>query len=148
MAKRTKTHQASDYCLDVLSGDDDLFQWFLLCYLFGKPIRSGAAVTTWEIFIERELDNPWAIAQATDGKLVNALRMGGYSRYQHVTSDGLKKCMKQLIDRYEGSLMLMLESSNDEDEFSTRLQKLHGVGPKITEIFMTEVVEFFARRVE
>lgn len=47
-----------------------------------------------------------------------------------------------------GSLQLMLESSEDEDQFAKRLQKLHGVGPKVAEIFMREVEEIFARRVE
>jgi 3-methyladenine DNA glycosylase/8-oxoguanine DNA glycosylase len=42
----------------------------------------------------------------------------------------------------------MLDSSMDEDEFSKRLQKLYGVGPKTAEIIMRETEEFFARRVE
>jgi 3-methyladenine DNA glycosylase/8-oxoguanine DNA glycosylase len=42
----------------------------------------------------------------------------------------------------------MCESSMDEEEFSKRLQKLYGVGPKTAEIFMRETEEFFARRVE
>jgi 3-methyladenine DNA glycosylase/8-oxoguanine DNA glycosylase len=42
----------------------------------------------------------------------------------------------------------MMENSLDEDEFSKRLQKLYGVGPKIAEIFMRETEEIFARRVE
>ena len=56
--------------------------------------------------------------------------------------------MDRLIREYEGSLWLMLESSADETEFSKRLQKLHGVGPKVAEIFMRETEEAFARRVE
>lgn len=56
--------------------------------------------------------------------------------------------MKQLIDEYGGSLLFMLENSNDDAEFSKRLQELYGVGPKIAEIFTRETEEFFARRVE
>jgi len=56
--------------------------------------------------------------------------------------------MQQLVDFYEGSLNLMIQDSFDEDEFSKRLQKLYGVGPKTAEIFMRETEEFFARRVE
>ena len=143
-----KQHFAADYNLDVLSGDDDMFRWFLLCYLFGKPIQSGVAVATWRLFVEEKLDNPWAIAGASDRQLVRLLHRGGYARYQHVTAHGLQVCMKRLIDDYEGSLNLMLENSLDEDEFSKRLQQLYGVGPKIAEIFMREVEEVFARRVE
>jgi 3-methyladenine DNA glycosylase/8-oxoguanine DNA glycosylase len=42
----------------------------------------------------------------------------------------------------------MIESSENDDELSKRLQKLYGVGPKTAEIFMRETEEFFARRME
>ena len=125
-----------------------MFKWFLLCYLFGKPIRSDTAVDTWRLFIEEQLDTPWAIEKASDRQLVRVLHRGGYTRYQHVTAHGLKVCMQKLIREYDGSLYMMLESSMDEDEFSKRLQKLHGVGPKVAEIFMRETEEVFARRAE
>lgn len=142
------SHTAADFDLDVLSGDTDMFRWFLLCYLFGKPIQSSVAVTTWRLFIEEKLDTPWAIVQASEARLLSVLRRGGYTRYQYVAAQGLPKCMERLIREYEGSLHLMLESSVDQDEFSKRLQKLHGVGPKIAEIFTQETEEAFARRVE
>lgn len=149
MARKVrKQHYASDFDLDVLSGDTDIFRWLLLCYLFGKPIQSDVAVATWQLFVDKKLDTPWAIRDAPDHLLVSVLHKGGYTRYQHVTARGLRICMVQLIDDYEGSLQLMLESSRDDDEFSKRLQKLYGVGPKIAEIFMREVEEVFARRVE
>lgn len=143
-----KTHTADEFGLDVLSGDTDMFRWFLLCYLFGKPIQSGVAVTTWRLFVDKKLDTPWAIVEASEHKLVHVLHKGGYTRYQHVTARSLKMCMERLIREYEGSLYLMLESSLDEDEFSKRFQKLYGVGPKVAEIFMRETEEVFARRVE
>ena len=146
--KARKQHYAADFDLDVLSGDSDMFRWFLLCYLFGKPIQSDVAVATWRLLIEDKLDTPWAIAQASDHALVRLLHKGGYTRYQHVTAHGLQVCMEQLINDYEGSLYLMLENCFDEDEFAKRLQKLYGVGPKIAEIFMRETEEIFARRVE
>jgi len=120
----------------------------LLCYLFGKPIRSEAAVATWQLFVDNKLDTPWAITQSSERKLVGLLHKGGYTRYQHVTARGLQICMDQLIRMYDGSLILMLESSMDEDEFSKRLQELHGIGPKVATIFMRETEESFARRVE
>lgn len=146
--KARKQHFAAEFGLDVLSGDDDMFRWFLLCYLFGKPIRSETAVDTWRLFIEEKLDTPWAIVDASDHYLVQLLHRGGYTRYQHVTAHGLRVCMEQLINSYEGSLLYMLETSPDEDVFSKQLQKLHGVGPKVAEIFSREVEEIFARRVE
>ena len=149
MARRQpKIHTADEFDLDVLSGDTDMFRWFLLCCLFGKPIRSEAAVATWRLFVDKKLDTPWAIVAASENQLVNVLHSGGYTRYQHVTARGLAICMDRLIREYEGSLWLMLESSLDEAEFSKRLQKLHGVGPKVAEIFMRETSEIFAQRVE
>ncbi|MEO5949969.1 MAG: DNA methylase [Candidatus Saccharimonadales bacterium] len=146
--KARQSHSAADFDLDVLSGDMDMFRWFLLCYLLGKPIQSVVAVKTWQLFIEEKLDTPWAIAEASDYRLVSVLHEGGYTRYQHVVAHGLQVCMERLIREYDGSLYLMLESSMDEDEFSKRIQKLYGVGPKIAEIFMRETEEVFARRVE
>ena len=149
MARRqTKIHTAAEFDLDVLSSDTDIFRWFLMCYLFGKPIRSESAVSTWKLFIEEKLDTPWAIVEASEHRLVQVLHDGGYTRYQHVTANGIKICMDRLIREYEGSILYMLDSSLDEEEFSKRLQKLHGVGPKVAEIFMRETEEAFARRNE
>jgi endonuclease III len=146
--KQRPVHYASDYDLDVTSGDTDLFRWFLLCYLFGKPIQSQVAVETWRLLIADRLDNPWAIVEANRRHLVRLLYEGKYTRYAESTARGLKECMNQLIHGYEGSLTLMLEYSETEDEFSKRLQRLFGVGPKVAEIFMRETEELFARRIE
>lgn len=149
MAKKSKPqHYASDHGLDVTSGDLDLFQWFLLCYLFGKPIQSGVAVQTWQLLVDNKLDTPWAIVEASRRKLIRLLYEGKYTRYAESTARGLQECMSQLIRDYEGSLMLMYEYSETADEFSKRLQRLYGVGPKVAEIFMRETEELFARRVE
>src|SRR5690606_11581482 len=134
-------HYAEEFGLDPLSGDDDLFRWFLLSYLFGKPIQSTVAVNTWKLFIENKIDTPWAILDMLERKLVHLLHKGGYTRYQHVTAHGLRVCMEQLIRDYEGSLYLMLESSQTEDELSKRLTKLYGIGPKTAEIIMRETEE-------
>lgn len=141
-------HHASDYGIDVMSGDDDLFKWFLLVYLFGKPIQSKVAAQTWHLLIKRALDTPWAIVTIPRRKLVNLLDEGNYTRYDESTARGLQICMEQLIRLYDGSLTLMCESALDEDELSKRLQMLYGIGPKTAEIFMRETQEFFARRVE
>lgn len=141
-------HHAEDFGLDVTSGDDDMFRWFLLSYLFGKPIQSTVAANTWKLFIARRFDSPWAIRDIPRRQLVGLLDEGKYTRYDEVTARGLQTCMEQLIRDYEGSLMLMYESSETEEEFAKRLQTLYGVGPKTAEIFMREMEELFARRVE
>ena len=146
--KERPVHYASDYDLDVTSGDDDMFRWFLLCYLFGKPIQSNVAVTTWRLFVAAKLDTPGAIQNASRRMLVGLLYEGRYTRYAESTARGLQECMRQLVRDYDGSLMLMYEYSENEEQFGKRLQKLFGVGPKVAEIFMRETEELFARRVE
>jgi len=147
-SKPKPVNHAIDFGLDVTSGDDDLFRWFLLSFLFGKPIQSTVAAQTWRLFIERKLDTPWAILDTTHWELKTILDEGKYTRYDEVMATALHRCMEGLIRDYEGSLVLMFDSSLDEDEFSKRLQTLYGVGPKTAEIFMTETEELFARRVE
>lgn len=147
-AKSKPIHHAADFGLDVLSGDADMFRWFLLAYLFGKPIQAGVAARTWQVFVDHRLDTPWAIVGASHRSLVQLLDEGKYTRYDETTARGLHTCMQRLIDDYEGSLMLMYARSETEDEFSKRLQELHGVGPKTAEIFMRETNELFARRAE
>lgn len=146
--KAPPIHHADEFGLDPLASDDDLFRWFLLAFLFGKPIQSSVAVQTWKLFVSRKIDTPWAISDKSEPSLVGILHAGKYTRYQHVTARALHTCMDQLIRGYDGSLMYMMESSENEEEFSKRLQKLYGVGPKTAQIFMRETEEHFARRVE
>ena len=146
--KPKPVHTAEEFGLDVTTGDDDLFRWFLLSFLFGKPIQSTVAANTWRIFMERKLDTPWAILETPHRQLVWILDEGKYTRYDEVMARALHRCMERLISDYEGSLVLMFDSSANEDEFSKRLQTLYGVGPKTAEIFMRETEELFARRVE
>jgi endonuclease III len=146
--KPKPVHYAHDFGLDVISGDDDMFRWFLLAYLFGKPIQSSVAANTWKLFIARKIDTPWAIMELSHRALVRLLDEGNYTRYDESTARALHTCMDQLIRGYDGSLILMFESSESEDEFSKRLQTLYGVGPKTAEIFMRETQELFAQRVE
>ncbi len=141
-------HTAEEFGLDILDSDDDMFRWFLLCYMLGKPIQSSVAVKTWRVFIDNKVDNPWAILDVGNYRLVRMLHEGKYTRYQHVMANSLEICAEQLIRFYEGSLLLMLEQSETEDEFSKRLQKFHGVGPKTAQIIMRETEEYFAKRVE
>lgn len=147
-ARPRPVHHAADFDLDVLGSETDMFRWFLLAYLFGKPIQSTVAINTWKILVEDKLDTPWAIQQASDRGIVRRLRAGGYTRYQHVMTRALKTCMDQLIRGYDGSISYLLSIAQNEDELSKMLQKLYGVGPKTAEIFMRETEEYFARRVE
>ena len=124
MVRSARSHHPNDFALDIAHDELDLFRWFLLVYLLGKPIQSPVAVQTWRLLVEHQLDTPWA--------LLTALRL----------------CAQQLIDQYDGSLMLLIETSPSEAECAKRLQKFYGVGPKTAEIFLRGVAELFAQRVE
>lgn len=141
-------HHATDFGLAPTDSDYDMFRWFLLSFLFGKPIQSTVAVNTWQLFIDKGLDTPWAILNTSEPKLVKLLRAGGYTRYQHVTARALHTCMDQLVRGYDGSVLYMVSIAETEDELSRMVQKFYGVGPKTAEIFMRETTELFARRVE
>ena len=111
--KERPSYTADLLGLDVLSGDDDMFRWFLACFLFGKPIQASVALKTWQLFIDNKLDTPWAIRDMNRRSLVRLLDEGNYTRYDEVTARSLQKCMAQLIDWYEGSLNLMVELCED-----------------------------------
>jgi ATPase involved in DNA replication initiation len=147
-SRLTNSHHPDDFNLDILGSDLDLFRWFLLVFLIGKPIQSLVAVRTWQLLVERQLDTPWALLEIERTRLVRLLDEGKYTRYDEKTATALRTCAQQLIDWYDGSLMLLVESSIDEDECAQRLQKLYGVGPKTAEIFLRGTEEIFAKRVE
>lgn len=141
-------HHAEDYGLDVMDSEDDLFRWFMLAFMLGKPIQSSVAANTWKLFIERGIDTPWALLDTPEHRLARLLVEGKYTRYNHVMAKALRTMAQQLIDRYEGSLVIMLSVSENEEQFAKRLKELYGVGPKTAEIVMRETEEVFARRVE
>ncbi len=147
-ARPKPVHHPEDYGLDVMGSEDDLFRWFLLAYLLGKPIQSTVAVNTWKLFVERGYDTPWALKEAREYTLARLLVEGKYTRYNHVMAKALHTMSTQLIAMYDGSLLLMINASESEKEFGKRLQELHGIGPKTAEIIMRETVEYFAERVE
>lgn len=148
--KRTEKqkHSPEDFDLDVVSSELDLFRWFLLVYLVGKPIQSTVARRTWQILVDNELDTPWSLAEVNRRHLVNLLDEGKYTRYDEKTATALKTCADQLIRMYDGSLRLLIDNSENEDECKKRLQELYGVGPKTAEIFLRGTTELFAQRVE
>jgi len=151
MAARNKPkpiHDASEFNLDVLGNEDDMFRWFLLAFMLGKPIQSTVAAKTWRLFIEQGYDTPWALLKAPQSVLGHLLVEGKYTRYNHVMAKALQVMAGQLIDKYEGSLAFMLSISEGDEQFSKHLRGLYGVGPKTAEIFMRETEEYFARRVE
>ncbi len=135
-----------DVNLTVPGSDSDMYKWFLLCFLFGKPLRAETVIATWEELLADKLDTPWDILGAKRQTIIKALHRGGYKRYDFSTVRGLNTVNEQLLSQYEGSLSFMLESSQDLEEFRSRLLKLYGVGPKVSEIFLRPFNEYFMER--
>jgi len=148
MVRSARSHHPDDFALNIAHDELDLFRWFLLVYLLGKPIQSPVAVQTWRLLVEHQLDTPWALLAVERRRLVRLLDEGKYTRYDEKTATALRLCAQQLIDWYDGSLMLLIDSSSGEAECVKRLQKFYGVGPKTAEIFLRGVAELFAQRVE
>lgn len=66
MARSARSHHPDDFALDIAHDELDLFRWFLLVYLLGKPIQSPVAMQTWRLLVEHQLDTPWALRWSAD----------------------------------------------------------------------------------
>jgi endonuclease III len=134
----SKNITAKDLGLTVEKKELPLFKWFLASYLFGKRIQQDIAQQTWEVFIKHGIDTPKKIANQSWQQIVDLLGEGHYRRYDESTARNLLEMSHELIRDYHGNLLNMYNECHDEKEFIKRLQKLKGVGPKTTEIFMRE----------
>jgi endonuclease III len=132
------TITAEELGLKVEKKEKELFKWFLASYLFGKRIQQDIAKQTWEIFMKNGVDTPRKIANHSWQELVDLLGKGHYKRYDESTAHNLLDMSHELIRDYHGKIMNMYDCCGDEKEFTERLQKLKGVGPKTAEIFMRE----------
>ena len=136
MAKDTIT--AEDLGIKIERKERELFKWFLASYLFGKRIQQNIARQTWEVFMKHGVDTPKKIAGKSWQQLVDLLGEGNYRRYDESTARNLLDMANTLVRDYHGNLLNMYDCCGDEKEFLNKLQKLKGVGPKTTEIFMRE----------
>lgn len=123
-----------------------LFKWFLASYLFGKRIQQGIARQTWQVFMDRGVDTPQKISQKSWQQLVDLLGEGHYRRYDESTARNLLDTSQALIRDYHGKILNMYDKCSSEKDFTKCLQKLKGVGPKTTEIFMREAAPVLANK--
>ncbi len=127
--------------LDSLN-EKDLFQWFLACLLFGKPIQQEVAERTYFEFEKNKLLTPRKILEAGWDKLVKVLDDGHYVRYDFSTADKLLEICKELLDKY-GSVTNVIKLSKDLKDLDGRLEEFKGIGPTTSEIFIREVGHVF-----
>jgi hypothetical protein len=127
--------------IDLRSGEDaEIFKWFLASILFGAPIREHSARQTYECFVKHHVLTADEILKAEWEALVRILDEGGYTRYDFKTADKLLEVMRNLKERYGGSLKLLHESASDPIDLEKKLKDLgKGIGNVTVNIFLREL---------
>jgi hypothetical protein len=127
--------------IDLRSGEDtEIFKWFLASILFGAPIREHSARKTYECFVKHHVLTADEILNVGWEGLVRILDEGGYTRYDFKTADKLLEVMRNLKEKYNGSLKLLHESASGPSDLEKRLKDLgKGIGGVTVNIFLREL---------
>jgi len=133
--------------IDISSGkDEEIFKWFLASILFGAPITENAVFKTYRCFQKHGVLTPRSILQTGWNKLVEILDEGGYTRYDFKTADKLLEIMKNLIERYNGSLTLIHSESLGTQDLEKKLKELgKGIGDVTVSIFLRELRDLWEK---
>jgi endonuclease III len=118
--------------------EEELFKWFLVCLLFGKPIQREIAERAYRELIHARLESPDAILRAGWDKLVRLLDQAHYVRYDFSTATKLLEVSRELKERY-GSLTNLIAQARTPGELSARVQAFKHVGPVTARIFLQGV---------
>jgi hypothetical protein len=133
------THITEDLGIQLSSKkEEDLFKWFLLCLLYGKPVQQQVAERAFLTLAAARLLSPDAILRAGWNELVRLLDEAHYVRFDFSTATKLLHVSKELKERY-GSLTNLLAESKTPSELSKRLQEFKYIGPTTARIFLREV---------
>lgn len=108
--------------------------------LFAKRTSVETAKETFLYFEQEELTSSDAITEAGWDRLVEALDMGGYTRYTFSTATKLLGIVKMLKEKYGSLEKLHVESSSPSD-LEKRPQNFKGFGPVGLNIFLRELRE-------
>ena len=128
-----------DLGINLKSGrEEEIFKWFLVCLLFGKPIQQEVARRTYFEFKKEGILSPEKILEAGWDKLVEILDRGYYVRYDFSTATKLLEICKELKEKY-GNLSNLLKQAKNKKDLSKRLQEFKGIGPVTTRIFLREL---------
>lgn len=118
--------------------EKELFQWFLACLLFGKPIQTEIAERAYKELVAARLTSPEAILHAGWDRLVALLDRAHYVRYDYSTASKLLEVCRELRRRY-GTVSNLMAQASTSRELSRKLQELKHVGPVTARIFLREV---------
>jgi hypothetical protein len=118
--------------------EEELFKWFLACFLFGKPIQTEIAERAWRELVKAHLTSPTAVSRAGWDKLVSLLDRTHYVRYDFSTATKLLEVCQELKRRY-GTLTSLLAQAKTPAELSRRLQEFKHIGPVTARIFLRDI---------
>jgi len=134
-----RTYSAEELGIRLSSKKEgELFIWFLVCLLFGKPIQRQVAERAFMALAAARLLSPDAILRAGWDELVRLLDEAHYVRYDFSTATKLLHVCKELKERY-GSLTSLFAQSKTPAELSAGLQEFKFIGPVTVRIFLREV---------
>jgi len=126
--------------------DERIFKWFLASVLFGAPITETSVIKTYKCFEEYGVLTPKQILQTGWDGLVRILDEGSYTRYDFKTADKLLEVMRNLMEKYGGSLTLLSNEALDTQDLERRLKDLgKGIGDVTISIFLRELRDFWKK---
>jgi hypothetical protein len=127
--------------IDLSEGEEEeIFKWFLASILFGAPITENSVIKTFRCFQKYKVLTPSKILQTGWDGLVKILDEGSYTRYDFKTADKLLEVMRNLMERYDGSLTILYNEAYDGQDLEKRLKELgKGIGDVTVSIFLREL---------
>lgn len=133
--------------IDLSKGrDEEIFKWFLAALLFGAPIQESSAIKTYKCLEKYKVLTPRRILETGWDGLVKILDEGSYTRYDFKTADKLLEVMKNLVEKYNGSLTLLYNNASDTLDLERSLKKLgKGIGDVTVSIFLRELRDIWEK---
>jgi len=133
--------------IDLSEGkDENVFKWFLASVLFGAPITETSVIKTYNCFKKYNVLSPKRIIETGWDGLVKILDEGSYTRYDFKTADKLLEVMKNLMEKYNGSLCRLHKEALDQNDLEKRLKDLgKGIGNITIGIFLREMRDIWVK---
>jgi hypothetical protein len=120
--------------------DEEVFKWFLASILFGAPITESSVIKTYKCFQKYGVLTPKKILKTGWDGLVKILDEGSYTRYDFKTADKLLLVMRNLTEKYSGSLGSVHSQASDKRDLENMLKSLgKGIGDVTVSIFLREL---------
>ncbi|WP_026819475.1 hypothetical protein [Arthrobacter castelli] len=130
-----------DLEIDLSEGEpQQLYRWFLVCLLFGRPIQQEIAAEAYRHLIDEGFNSPEKFDDIEREPLRKLLDEARYARYDYAAADQLHEVMARVVDDYS-SVDQMVKGADSSDELRKRLMALKGVGEKTAGIYVDALPE-------